>query len=143
MLYFIIYYYYYYLVRSPQSLEWPAPRNSRLCLIISRHNFLSEAIEAIVGQAMSPIPVNDAASSLTQFIHDCRGLPRERLPCFGVQLIGYLGSRSSGILTTCPYQRSRIAAINVSMEFIRARLRISTLLTRLNHLIRSIRRRQR
>ena len=132
-----------YLVRSPQSLEWPAPRNSRLCLIISRHIFLSEAIDTIVAFPMSLIPVNDAASSFTQFSHDLRGLPRDRLPCLGVQLIRYFGSRSSGILITCPYHRSRLAAINVSMELIRARLRTSAFLTRLNHLIRRIRRRQR
>ena len=132
-----------YLVRSPQSLEWPAPRNTRLCLIISRHIFLFEAIENIVLSTISLIPVNVAASSFTHFSHDLRGLPRDRLPCLGVQLIRYFGSRSSGILITCPYQRSRLAEMYVSMELIRARLRTSAFLTLLNHFIQRIRRRHR
>ena len=129
-----------YLIRSPQSFEWPAPINSRLCLIISLQCFRSLANSFILSSTMLGRPENKAASSSTQLSHDFLGRPLERLPCFGVQLIRYLGTLFSGILVTCPNQRSLLAPMYVSTVLILARFRTSVFLMRWIHLIRSIRR---
>ena len=43
-LFFFFFFSYLYLIRSPQSFEWPAPRNCRLCPIISLQCLQSSAI---------------------------------------------------------------------------------------------------
>ena len=98
-----------YLKRSPQSFEWPAPRNCRLCRIISRQCLRFPANSRTSSSTMSGSPVNSAASSKTHFNQVFLGRPRDLLPCAGVQSSKYLGSLVSGILETCPNQRRRFA----------------------------------
>ena len=119
---------YLYLKRSPQSFEWPAPRNCRLCRIISRQCLRFPANSRTSSSTMSGSPVNSAASSKTHFNQVFLGRPRDLLPCAGVQSSKYLGSLVSGILETCPNQRKRFALMYRATGFILARSRTSSLL---------------
>ena len=99
--------YYLYLKRSLQLFEWPAPRNCRLCRIISRQCLRFPDNSRTSSSTMPVSPVKSAASSKTHYNQVFLGRPRDLLPCAVVQSSKYLGSLVSGILTTCPNQRRR------------------------------------
>ena len=116
-------------------MEWPASHTSRRRLIMCLHCTRFPVNSSVVTLSILTTPVNLAASSRTQAIQFFRGLPLDLFPWFGFQCKRNLGIRSSGILTTCPYQRSLAALINVSTDLIPARLRTSSLVTWKNHFI--------
>ena len=126
------------LIRSPQSFEWPAPRNCRLCRIISRQCLRFPANSLTSSSTMSGSPVNNAASSKTHFNQVFLGRPRDLFPCAGAQSSKYLGNLVSGILTTCPNQRRRFALMYHATGLILARSRTSSLLILWNHFTRRI-----
>ena len=99
---------YLYLKRSPQSFEWPAPRNCRFCRIISRQCLRFPANSRTSSSTMSGSP----ASSKTHFNQVFLGRPRDLLPCAGVQSskygIWHPGNVSKPAKTVCtdvPYNR--------------------------------------
>ena len=60
---------YLYLIRSPQSFEWPAPRNSRLCRIISLQCLRCSANSSNLSSTMFCSPENTEASVIFNAIH--------------------------------------------------------------------------
>ena len=132
-----------YLIRSPQSFEWPAPRNSRLCRIISLQCVRCLANSFALSSWMSASPEKVAVSSRTHFCQFLLGRPLDLLPWAGFQSSRYLGVLCSGIRETCPNQRNLFAPTKVSIGLIRARSKTSTFLVRWYHFILSILLRQR
>ena len=107
---------------------------SSLCIIqlwcvIFLHPFLSEAILFILSIVIPLRFILSSASSMYTSLSLFLGRPLDRFPCLGFQSSKYWGNRSSGILLTCPNQRSRMLPIISANDVIGALFKTSSFLT--------------